>query len=585
VADADRGDRLRDYEIQVDAAFNALTLPGASWSEAAWCLLTVCDDMQRFGLLGVSMKSPEEFAKVGQAVAFQLSDEHKYAIRHALLSARALPEGKHAWGRKLDDAEHGIAFCTIRGARDYGRVCGIFAACYEKATAYSCREPNTLVIDTDAEALRYVMMEALLSVFEKARTSFLSVFFAWSIAGGAPPVILDMARGARSKQGVVEYARRLDAICAIADLAKNDESLVPAAWRFPWGGSAEDTLSVLRTLHAMALIHACVVHKAQLGVVEDNGAAALCLALGKKELLRYLVQGSGVSPNVVGRLAEALTYGHRMNVPDPILQPIVPLDAGAVAIAPLTTMGSDLQRNILSLHARYDKASFDAQSGLFEERMVQQVSLAVSQSRFSRAENLTFGVGRRREEIDVVVVDAKEKFIALLELRWMLPPGDPREVMHRLRVGSEKVEQVHRKVAFGKEHTRLLLHALGRADDGSDWQVAGAVVLDGFVGRESEDRRDLPVVPLEIVRRSIRLFTSLRQWHAWLRAKDWLPTADRDFVVEPWELNVGPIKIEGQHARLAREASYFSSDLVVSMKPYIDAPRADQTDPRCPPRS
>jgi hypothetical protein len=41
------------------------------------------------------------------------------------------------------------------------------------------------------------------------------------------------------------------------------------------------------------------------------------LALGRKELLRYLVQGSGVSPNVVARLVEALTYGHRMDVPDP----------------------------------------------------------------------------------------------------------------------------------------------------------------------------------------------------------------------------------------------------------------------------
>lgn len=570
MAEANPDEQLRAYESHVDAAFSALSLPGASWPEAAWCLLTVCDDTQRFGLLGLSLKKPEEFAKVAQAVAFQLSDEHKYAIRHALLLARKLPEGRHAWGRKLGDDEHGASFWTIRGARDYGRVCGIFAACYERATDFSCREPNTLVIETDDEALRYVMLEALLAVFEKPRTSFLSVFFAWSIAGVAPPIIFDLVAGARSTQGLVEYARRLDAISAIADLARNDELLVPATWRFPWGGSTADTLSVLRTLHAMALIHACVVHKAQFQRMEDNGAAALCLVLGRKELVRYLVQGSGVARNVVTRLAEALTYGHKMDLPDPILQPIVPLDKDAVAVAPLTTMGSDLQRNILSLHARYDKESFDSQSGLFEERMVQEVALAVPQARFAHAENLTFGVGKRREEIDVIVVDVQERFVAFLELRWMLPPGDPREVMNRLRVVAEKVEQLQRKVTFGREQTAALFQALSRDLDGSDWQIAGAVVLDGFVGRESDARLDVPVVPLEIVKRTMGSFTSLKQWYTWLRSKSWLPTPGRDFVIEPWELTFGPIRMEGRHARLTRDESYFSSDLVESTKPYLD---------------
>src|ERR1700733_13279993 len=125
----DYRENLAACETLVDSHFLSLPLPGATWEGAAWYLMTVCDDFQRFGLFGLSLKPRHEFEQVGPAIAFGFIDEHKYAMRHALLLARRLPAGRHVWGRCIDEDGSSVAATVIYGAREYATICRFFASC------------------------------------------------------------------------------------------------------------------------------------------------------------------------------------------------------------------------------------------------------------------------------------------------------------------------------------------------------------------------------------------------------------------------------------------------------------------------
>lgn len=552
-------------ESLVDRHYASLPMPGSTWEDAAWCLLSVCDDMQRFGLLGVSLKPSEDFERIGQAVAFQLLDDSKYALRHALALAQNLPAGRHVWHRVLDEEQHAVAGYTLRQAKDYAQVCRYFAGCHERAFSFSCVDGRRLEVFPRNEELRYAILETLLSVFSKPRTSFLSFFFNWAIRGVVPAAIREAVAGCRSKVGRVAYRTRIDAIREYAALASRDEALIPDKWHFPWGGSAKETVRILDALHAMALFHACVVHGAQFGTVTDHGASALCITLGQRSLCRHLTAVTGLNGQLVDELLRALSYGERLTFPDPALQPLVRFSGGAVVVAPLTLMGGDLQRNILSLHARYDRSSFDEQSWLFERQMTAALAAVLDRTPFAYLLNITLALGVHREEVDVVLIDDQHHVILLMELRWMLSPGDPREVSNRLSGSEQKVRQLERKLLRVRENKGDALKSVAR-DHSQGWAFAGILIIDGYAGFVPDEHALIHVIPLEVAKLSLGRFKSLPDWIAWLGTKAWIPAAGRDFVLEPWSCKFGSVVLEATRARLTINGSDFSSALLESME-------------------
>ncbi|MGV8261126.1 hypothetical protein, partial [Pseudomonas aeruginosa] len=126
-------------------------------------------------------------------------------------------------------------------------------------------------------------------------------------------------------------------------------------------------------------------------------------------LITDLIEMSSIDESAVGSFVDRLTFGNQVVVPDPALQPFIKLAGGKFALPCIHIITSHLERNLLTLQARQEPTQFDAQSGLFEEKMVQDLLAKISTKWPLYRANVHVALGRVTEELDLVLVDPQSK--------------------------------------------------------------------------------------------------------------------------------------------------------------------------------
>ena len=235
-----------------------------------------------------------------------------------------------------------------------------------------------------------------------------------------------------------------------------------------------------------------------------------------------------------------LSYGYATKTPDIALQPIVAIGNGLIAVPCLLYLSSNYERNLLGLQARIDRKTFDSMSKLFEVDMVHDL-LETIRPRWPHAKgNLTLRAEGGFEEIDLLIADPSSHTILVCELRWMLQPGDPREVQNRKSACREKVGQLARKLQWLHARTQLVLDALGVAIGAVEWHMAGVVVIKTFGGTLSNDTK-LPIMPERTFVQGMQNASSLRHFAEWSQSLCWLPQESEHFRVVPQEMPLGAL--------------------------------------------
>jgi hypothetical protein len=139
--------------------------------------------------------------------------------------------------------------------------------------------------------------------------------------------------------------------------------------------------------------------------------------------------------------------------------------------------------------------------------------------------------GKEFEEIDLLIPDLKSKTLLVCELRWMLQPGDPREVHNRKKVCREKVAQLERKMQWLSVRKHIALQSLGLSGEvAAEWQYAGVVSVDAFGGVLSPNA-ELPLLPNKVFKQGLEKASSLREFVLWCKSLRWLPKEGEHFGV------------------------------------------------------
>ena len=333
-------------------------------------------------------------------------------------------------------------------------------------------------------------------------------------------------------------------------------TIVPVGREFPWG-SREDTHMVFAGLQSRCLYHLLAVHiKAISSGIPGMGVADICPMLPKDQLISDVSEVTTVERGRVAEILGALTYGIGTETPDPALQPVISIWGRFLLVPAILLLSSNFPRNLLSLHARVDSRSFDGQSHLFEDQMSAHVEQAV-RNRFPRFWTHKFLPDRNHVgEVDLLVVDESTKTILLGELRWLLAPGDPREVNNRKKVCGEKVVQLRKKVVAAREVMAQVLRSFQVGNDHTAWNVAGVVIVDGYTALGAEPR-ELPVVPRQIFQIGLSRCKGLNELHAWLCSHKWLPQERTHFVSGRARAQFGPQRLEWGTFGVLRQQVYF----------------------------
>jgi hypothetical protein len=498
----------------VDQGFQELAPRDRSWT-AAWQLLTVVEDGLR-----IIVSAPDSLTG---ANVVALVDRAKYGLKLAL--------------REVFDAS--AAPLPIPppdiSERDYlasARFFGTALAYYNAITAFSFWHSGRVSFSMKGHALRLkmppeihhlIVREAIESV-TSADAAPMQALLRWLAEDFRDsPLARRLTVGAqRAGPHAVAYIRDVSLVAAVREAMPSPIPLFPTDWG--WHAlSALELRSLLHSLQAICLHHVITNwHSAAKLDMQGRAITTTALLITVSELTRYLKALTGIPEDKIQPFCTALSYGHGVDTPDPALQPLIAVAPGTVAVPALLTVTSGVERNFLSLIARIDKRAFDGAS------------------RYTV--RTRFYVPNRRDvgDIDLLILDTQSRCALVCELRWMLPPGETREVENRLAVVPRKAAQAVKKSTAFRESIEACLATL-KIDATGTWLVQPIVILDGFPGLSSDGVR---VVTRRLFSTGLRYTTSLTGLLTWLDSDAFVPKEGVHYRLMKTSTSLGGVSIE-----------------------------------------
>jgi hypothetical protein len=230
---------------------------------------------------------------------------------------------------------------------------------------------------------------------------------------------------------------------------------LPSWWR-GMNMSADQINRVLRALWGMAHYHwGAVTAAVRRFDLPFAGSHSTPYVRSRETIVRHLAELAEVDTSVADAIVRLLTYGEcGVLSPDPALQPLIELRPGLLATAPFgLVISGNLTRNFLSLTAKIDPDAFNSISDGFAKDMTNRVADPLESKGFLVRREYHIPGHRPVGDIDVLVISPSERSILVLELRWMIGPGEVSEFFHREEDVPKKTQQAAKKVASVKQYS------------------------------------------------------------------------------------------------------------------------------------
>lgn len=546
--------RILELEKSIDDYFKSIILPGVTLQESYKYLCHVCDDKIRFNFIGISKKPLDEINTYGPAIAFEIVDSAKYALRLCINRSHSLPRAEFFDpNMSLETKQTSQASDILDKAEEYSKICRIFALIHEGLLKYTIPDDsNTIYLQPVEESFSFSALEVLASAYEKKRHSGNSDFFNWIYNNYLPPILSEELSRAKISKGRIKFQYPTFVLKALVEDQSPEDGIIPPNWRFPWKASVGSTRKFISALNALLHYHISIVHFGTYEKVEGYGLNDVCMIVGKKKLSRILSAVSGVDDKEVLEIITFITLGTQTTSPDPALQPIIGFGQDILMLPPFLILNNDFERNLLSLNARIDSKGFDSQSNVFEKIMIEKLKIITKGTGFKFQPSIMInsenGIG---EEIDTFLIDEKNSTVLLLELRWMLQPGDAREVINRQKACHEKVTQIKRKLFHVESNLKEVFRRCGLFfDPNRNWSLHGIVLIDGYSGILSNDTKKAPILPLNVFEKSINSFSNLNLFCLWIKEHKWMPQKGVHYNMIETELAFGDISVKSQIGQL-----------------------------------
>lgn len=506
-----------------------------------WHLLTVVEDRVRFLFNGYIEKDEMDF--------YSIIDESKYELRHAIVQVlKSSSNTSVTLPDKTNPSLYERAAELLKEAGTYEKLSRIVASTYSSDCYFKKVTSGYKLEGQSRGDFRYSVLEVL-GHGSDMDPDVTGVLYEW-LQNGANNVegqcILDsLTNSGRVKKSKVVYEYQPSIAYGIATELPQREMIIPEGFEFDWGGAFE-THAMINSLMVRCLYHVLSVELvARKKQIRGGGDSSLVLILTKEQLIADIQVLANFEYETICKFVEMLTFGNKAITPDIALQPLYFSKSRLFMIPCYHILNCNIQRNLLSLLAKIDDRKFDKQSGIFEKSMVSQLEVPLQNWKHYSL-NKEYKVNGVKEEIDGLIIDKNSKTVLLMELRWVLQPGDVREVYNKIKATSSKVNQLARKIAFVEENlSEIILRTTGCLNDfliTDNWQVKGVVVIQGFGGTVSK-HETIPIVTLDIFIKAVINSNSLRELHSWLNGLSWLPREDHDFKLDEIEESNGLVNI------------------------------------------
>ncbi|MEJ8674353.1 hypothetical protein [Chromobacterium amazonense] len=555
---------IKEIEEIIDNQLYKIETPHIIKNIAIWHLLTVSEDAARMLFI-------KHIEMTAQEINIFI-DESKYALRHCL--NHIIKNSKNYQfppPNKTIPKSYSQATELFYASLNYEKHCRVIASYYNNRSLIEKANNVYHFKHIDSIDARYSALEGFKHGAEQ-NLDITSLLYHWLNDSQFSSIMSSkFIKHARLRKGQVLYNYDPETILYLTQFIPQRKKIIPDGFVFSWGNS-EQTHALINSLLIRCLYHILTIsYFSDEKKIPGGAESSLVLKIEKEQLCKEISYLADFNDGNIVSFIEFISYGYKTKTPDPALQPLIKLEKDIYLIPCIHVLTNNLQRNLLALMARMAPNEFDRQSNLFENEMIKKLSPILQGwplKYFSRE----YSINSQKEEIDVLLLDPKEKIILLFELRWMNQPGDAREVFNRIKVCNEKVSQLERKIDFVSNFKEeIILRTFPTTnynDDADEYSVNGAVVIQGFGGHAS-NKDCIPIITLEALEIGTKNITSLTKLYDWIKSLTWLPQENKDFKETIEELAIGDSFLHRPALEILVEQDEYVAHAISSTKPFI----------------
>jgi hypothetical protein len=255
----------------------------------------------------------------------------------------------------------------------------------------------------------------------------------------------------------------------------------------------------------------------------------------RDELAARLRRYTGFELAAIKKILELLTFGSSgIRNPDIATQPLIDLRNGDYALSPFVWMGTNPERNFCALlnqipeHRKVYSQFINEKEALLRTEIEAFLAPLGLEARHGELDGTNLDLG---------IVDRKDRCCLCLELKWFIEPAEIREIEERTEELKNGVLQAKKLQAlYARKDKRLLNDVLGIEPD---YCFGAAVASQNWIGHAEAQDTEIPIIKVWHLLYKIRDCGSLREAMEWLSQRKYLPIEGTDFRVMPMETSCG----------------------------------------------
>ncbi|WP_331353087.1 hypothetical protein [Cellvibrio sp. UBA7671] len=519
-----------NIDALADKALDSIVAPHALLDISVWHLLTVAEDQVRMIFAG--------WIEIDEKAFFHIVDGFKYSLKHSITHVykKSIHEKITLPQKTIPDAYKKAAL-LLAASEKYESISRLIASTYNQRGTFVKVNDGYKLENSEFVDIRYSVLEGLGHGADPT-PDITGVLHYWLTNNSSLEeerlIASSIYDSVRLSKGRVTYYYQGQVAYEVSRRIPQRDKIIPDEFSFSWGKDYK-THALINSLLIRCFYHVLAIEIAARKFGIKGGAeSSLLLIVTKQQLCADIQELADFADKEVYEFINMLTYGRNTKTPDIALQPLFLSKSGFFMIPCYQVLNTNIQRNLLTLLAKINPNNFDSQSSLFEKDMTSKIENSLNEWKYKNL-NKEFKFGEKKEEIDGFILDEINKTILLMELRWILQPGDAREVYNKIKSVLSKVDQLSRKIDFVKDNfSEIIVRSFGDHIDisqPSEWKVKGVVLIQGYAGTSSP-QEDIPIVTVDVFCKGIKQFKDLHAFYVWIKCLIWLPVEGEHFDVE-----------------------------------------------------
>lgn len=511
--------KVQECEAEIDKAYDSNSLNGISYSQALWTILSVMED--KFLKFTYIDELPSEQKRAH-------ADVYLNALTHPLRSiVRNNNNPSTKIKHEIIDEHYGFAVDWLEKSITYNSFCSIFPLWWNKKIKLTI-EGNVLnTNDYKSKEIAYEVYNRLNGkdgiAYDKAVN---------------PNDVLSaiMANvSSTSNRFKLNLTPKLASI-----LIENYHSVSHERYRFPDDWQFDKfTLGEYKKIFTtlQSLLYGRFIARTKLASegLRGIGYPDSVWVLSCSELTSRLSRYTSLKNETIESILDYLTFGGvDVRNPDIAIQPIVDLKNGYLALSSFVFMNSDAERNLSVLlnQVENDRKLYS--------NLVQQKEDILRDLLKSEIEPLGFEVVSGKlvdTDLDLAIIDRKEKLCIAFELKWFIEPAEIREVIQRSKELQKGVEQALNFMRKFERKDEDLLNNLLKIDQEYIFKVA--VGSRNWIGHFDVQNPIVPIIKIRHFTDELKQRKNLKSTVKWLEERQYLPKNMVDYEIIDIPLELG----------------------------------------------